>query len=144
MRKAVLDTNVLISGLLKRGRSGIPDQILRYIARFQLFLSEEILEETDRVLHYPRIQKKHNLSDEDIHSYIQYLRSIAIIATDLPTVTVAADPDDNIVLACALKAQADYIVSGDPHLKKLKEYQGIQIVPPVEFLKLLEPDAAQP
>lgn len=51
--KAVLDTNVLVSGLIKRRRGGIPDQIIRQTAKYQLCLSEEIFEETHRVLHYP-------------------------------------------------------------------------------------------
>jgi len=43
------------------------------------------------------------------------------------------DPDDNIILACALKARADYIVSGDKHLIQLASYKRIQIVTPMIF-----------
>ena len=48
-----------------------------------------------------------------------------------------SDPDDDEVLACALAAKADLIVSGDSHLLNLKSYQGIEIVRPAEALKRL-------
>ena len=139
MLKAVLDTNVLVSGLIKRWRGGIPDQIIRQADKFQLCLSEEILEDTHRVLHYPRIQKKYHLSEERIEEYLNDLRSIIFFVKDVPFLDVIKDdPDDNMVLACAVKANADYIVSGDPHLKKLEQYRGIKIVSPRKFLKILE------
>lgn len=139
MLKAVLDTNVLVSGLIKRWRGGIPDQVIRQAGKFQLCLSKEILEDTHRVLHYPRIRKKYHLSEDLIEEYVNDLRSIAFLIEDVPSLDIIQDdPDDNIVIACAVKADADYIVSGDPHLKKLKEYQDIKIVSPREFLKILE------
>lgn len=139
MLKAVLDTNVLVSGLLKRGRGGVPDQILRRLEKYQLFCAKEILEETRRVLHYPRIQKKHRLTDEEIRQYLTYLRSVAVLVEDLPALEVIhEDPDDNVILACAVKAKADYLVSGDPHLKRLRTYRGVRIVSPAEFLKILQ------
>ncbi len=138
MLKAVLDTNVLVSGLLKRGRSGIPDQILRKIDKFELFLSTDILEETQQVLHYPRIQKKYRFTEAEIQDYLDYLRAISQIVEGISTLKVIReDPDDDMILACAIQAQADYVVSGDPHLKRLKTYQAIQIISPAEFLKLL-------
>ncbi|MBI3460427.1 putative toxin-antitoxin system toxin component, PIN family [Candidatus Acetothermia bacterium] len=138
MQSAVLDTNVLVSGLLKRRRGGIPDQILRQISKFRLCLSEDILKETNRVLHYPRIQRKFQLTKEVIQEYLTYLRSIAVWVENIPPLEVIKeDPTDNAVLACAVHAQVDYIVSGDAHLKKLKNYQGIQIIAPAEFLQLL-------
>jgi uncharacterized protein len=47
------------------------------------------------------------------------------------------DPDDNMVLECALVGHAQYIVSGDKDLLELKEFRGIRIVRAAEFLKLL-------
>jgi predicted nucleic acid-binding protein len=47
---------------------------------------------------------------------------------------IADDPDDDSVLACAVAAQAEVIVSGDPHLPQLKEYQGIRIVTAPQLL----------
>jgi len=44
------------------------------------------------------------------------------------------DPDDDHVLACAMAAQADVIVSGDHHLLNLNNYQGIDILRPAELV----------
>jgi len=52
---------------------------------------------------------------------------------------VCRDADDDIVLATALAAQADFIVTGDDDLLTLKEHQGIRIVSPREFWKILVP-----
>ena len=50
---------------------------------------------------------------------------------------VCRDPDDNMVLECALEGHAQYIVSGDKDLLELKEFRGIRIVRAAEFLNLL-------
>ncbi len=54
----------------------------------------------------------------------------------VPTV-ISDDPDDNHILACAATGAADLIVSGDRHLLRLKAYEGIPIVRPVDFLRIL-------
>lgn len=50
---------------------------------------------------------------------------------------VKDDPDDNKILECAIAGKVDYIISNDEHLLKLKEFEGIPIIKPEEFLKLL-------
>jgi uncharacterized protein len=52
---------------------------------------------------------------------------------------ITDDPDDDAVLACAVAAAAEVVVSGDPHLLRLKEYQGIRILTAVELLAELAP-----
>ena len=136
MLKVVLDTNIYVSALIKRG--GKPDQILRLVERYRLFCAEAILEEVQRALNYPRIKRKYKLKEKEIAEHIRYIRSIATVYRSLPKVEVIEeDPEDNIILACAVEAQADYIVSGDEHLKGLETYRGIEIVPPAEFLDIL-------
>lgn len=138
MRRAVLDTNVLVSGLLKKQKGGIPDQILRRVEQFELCLSEDIATEVRRVLHYARIQRKYRLSEGDIDEYLAYLRVVGNIIEDISTIdAVPNDPDDNMIVACVLKASADFVLSGDPHLKDLREYQTIKIISPAQFLALL-------
>lgn len=133
----VLDTNIYVSALLKRG--GKPDQILRLIEKYQLFCTEEILEETHRVLRYPRIKRKHKVTEREIAEHLIYIRSIAAIVTSLPEVSVIKrDPKDNIILACAQAARADFIVSGDEHLKELDSYEGIKVISPAKFLEMLK------
>lgn len=138
MRRAVLDTNVLVSAFLSRG--GVPDRVVRQAGvTYQLVLSEDILEETEDVLHEPKIQKRGRFTEAEIDAFVNTLRAIAVVVSDIPSLLVIQDdPDDNLILACAVKAQADYLVSGDAHLKQLKAYQGIQMISPAEFLAALK------
>jgi putative PIN family toxin of toxin-antitoxin system len=139
MLKAVLDTNILVSAFLKH--EGINSKVLLAGKdRYQLYLSEDILEETSRVLlTYERIRKKYHYTDDEALEYLATLRVVAReVIKKLPKIRVIErDPKDNPVLACALKVKADYIVSKDDHLKDLKEYRGIRIVSSQEFLGLL-------
>ncbi len=143
MLKAVLDTSILVSAFLRQG--GINAQILdRGKELYQLFLSEEILEETTRVLFtYKRIRKKYRYSDEEVREYLEALIiTAAEIVQRLPRIRVIKDdPKDNHILACGLKSEADYIVSKDDHLLDLKEYRGIKIVSSQEFLEILKKKA---
>ena len=50
---------------------------------------------------------------------------------------VKDDPDDNKIIECAVEGSADYIISQDNHLLNLKEYKGIKIIKPEEFLSLI-------
>ncbi len=139
MPSAVFDSNVLVSGPLKRHRGGIPDQIIRQPERYELHLAEAILKETRRVLQYPRIRRKAQLIEEEIDEYLDGLRAVATIHMNLPRLDVIADdPDDNVILACAVVAQTDYIVSGDPHLLNLGAYEDIQIIRPAAFLARIQ------
>ncbi|MBC8449754.1 MAG: hypothetical protein H8D78_18640 [Chloroflexi bacterium] len=51
---------------------------------------------------------------------------------------VEADPSDDKFLACALEGDADFIVSEDPHLRNLKQYQGTRIISLEQFSRKLE------
>lgn len=137
MLKAVLDTNVLVSALLSN--EGIPNQVLRQAKRtYQLFISREILEEARDAFLKPRIQRKITLPEDKIQVFLSSIQRISIVVENLPSLQVIEDdPDDNVILACAMKAKVDYLVSGDNHLRKLGSYKGIRIVSPAEFLAIL-------
>ena len=64
------------------------------------------------------------------------LRSASCPASCGPSITVVGDPPDDLVLACAIAIGADYIVSNDMSFLRVKEYQGIRILSPNEFLDL--------
>jgi putative PIN family toxin of toxin-antitoxin system len=136
MLKAVFDTNVLISALIKEG---IPNQILLYAGeKYQLCICQEIIDEFREVIKRPKIQKLAYLTMDKITNFLSDIQNIAHIVNDIPSIDIIkADPDDNTILACALKAQADYIISGDRHLKQLGFYKDIQIVSPVAFSNIL-------
>jgi putative PIN family toxin of toxin-antitoxin system len=131
MLKVVFDTNVYISAILT---SGTPRKILNLAReeKFNLFISEPVLLEVERVL---RLKVK--LDSFKISIILDSIRDISIFVSPSFTLSVVErDKSDDRILECALEAKADYIISGDSHLLSLKEYQGIKILSPVEFLKL--------
>jgi len=96
-----------------------------------------------RVLHYDRIYKKYALTEALISQYLQKLRkSQLLVAGAYEIHGVVPDPDDDMIIACALEAGADYVISGDPHLLNLKHYRDIQIVTPKAFLEILDQEKA--
>lgn len=134
--KIVVDTNVLVSALIKP--DGAPAQLLSHDGSFEMVTTEEILAELERVLHYERIQTRYRLKDEIIAAYINHVRNASeVIVVESNIKVVEKDPDDDKFVACARAAQADCIVSGDPHLINLKSYQGIPILTPRQFLEII-------
>ena len=127
--KAVVDTNVLVSGMFAEAGAVAELMELWYDERFELVTSEKILSELYRVLHKPTIQSHFKPSEDDIREYIETFREKAIITPDLyQTDRITKDPTDNKFLACALEAKADYVVSGDKHLREIKHFHGVKII----------------
>ena len=137
MIRAVIDTNILVSGIISE--RGAPRQVIQawHRQQFTLLTSALLIAEVVRVLHYPRIQETYRLSEEDILLVRDALLNDAEILEGLYQVTRSRDPDDNLFLACALEGRADYLVSGDPHLLEIKHYHGVQIVTARQFLDML-------
>lgn len=137
MIRIVLDANVLISAFLSPGSK--PAQILQLAAeegKFQLCVSREILEEVRGVLGRPRLRRTYQSSARETNEYLNAIAATSLMTMGIIQVSaVKADPADDKYLACALEAQADYIISGDHHLLGLKSYQGITIVNPGDFLE---------
>lgn len=134
----VLDTNVLVRVLLAKSplTRTLRDSLQRSV--FILLISDEILLELGRVLRYPRIALRHHLTEANIRDFENTVRSLAVIVPGLYAVSkVEADPSDDKFLACALEGDADYVVSEDPHLRDLKEYQGIAIIGLEQFSQQL-------
>jgi uncharacterized protein len=142
MPRAVLDSSVLVSIFLTpRGTSA---ELLRAALRgdFVLCLSEAIIEETRRKLlgKSDAFRRRYGYVDAEIEEYAALLSATAEVATDLPDLTGAVpnDPKDDVIVAGAVAAKADYLVAGDrKHLIKLGTYQDIRIVGLREFLDLL-------
>jgi putative PIN family toxin of toxin-antitoxin system len=138
--RAVLDSSVLFSAFLTP--AGTPATLLAEARRgaFSLCLSFEILDETARALLRPRVVARYGYTAERVARYRARLAELAEMVWDLPALqAVPLDPKDDMVVATAVKAQADYLVTGDRrHLIVLGEYEGIRIVTPRQFLDLLE------
>jgi uncharacterized protein len=132
--RAVVDTNVLVSGLFWRG----PPRALMEMARtgaLRLVTSPTLLAELADVLIRPRFKTKLARSGTDDATVLADLRLLAEII-DPPPISAPAsrDPDDDAVLALAVAAQADLVITGDNDLLDLGTYVGIPIVRVAEAL----------
>jgi putative PIN family toxin of toxin-antitoxin system len=138
MIRAVLDTNVIVSGILSE--EGVPGRILKTWLedRFHLVTSRAILEELRRVLRYPKIRGRHGWSDAHVLEFVEDITRLAILVPGvLRLAIVAEDPSDDRYLECAVEGEAGYVMSGDRHLIGLAQYEGVEIIPPRAFLDLL-------
>ena len=140
MMKCVLDTNVIVSGIVIP--DGAPGKVLRagLAGEYQLSISRRIPEEIEQVMEYPKIgkwlQRKGKASGK-VRIVLQEIDKVSIKTPGkLKIQEIKADPKDNMFLACAVEGKADCIISGDRHLLDLREYQGIPIVRPAEFFKI--------
>lgn len=134
--RVILDANLFISAVLVP--HGRPAQILQAWrnGRFELVMSPAILAEIRRVLHYPRLQRKHGWSETEIDAFLDGLRAAAIIVPGrVELAVVRDDPTDDKYVSAAVEADAAYIISGDEHLKAIGSYQGIMILAPAAFLR---------
>lgn len=137
--RVVLDTNVVVSHfMVPEGKSA---EIIKHWEerRFTLLVSQALLEEYSKVMAYKRIRARHNLTDQQIEEALSPFSEYGLfVKPKVPVKAVIDDPDDDKFIKCALAGGADYIISGDAHLQRLKEYQGIKVLSPSEFLIILE------
>lgn len=83
----------------------------------------------------PKLERRVTLRQLTTHElHAEYAKLAVIVAPAVLPAQVSVDPDDDAVLACAIAAQADAIVTGDDHLLRLKVYQGIPILTATELL----------
>ena len=138
--RVVVDTNVLVSGLF--GIKDSPSSQILHAVRSQkviLVTSPLLLEELAQVIARERIVKRTKMKTQEREYLIDMLieRSDITSGKQLSQI-VSRDAKDDMFLACAYEAKADYIITGDGDLLKLGEYLGIKIVKPREFVKLLK------
>jgi len=142
MTRAVLDTSVLVSAFLTP--QGTAAQVLEQAerGRFVLCLSSVILEETrDVLLRAPKLQARYHYSVKHVDALCEGLALLAELVTDLPDLkgVVALDAKDDRIVATAVAADADHLVTGDRrHLLALEHYERVQIVTPRAFLDRLD------
>ncbi|KAF0206461.1 MAG: hypothetical protein FD173_151 [Gallionellaceae bacterium] len=118
--RAVVDTNVFISGLMLP--KSMPGQVLAAwrAGHFHLVLSEPMLDEVGAVLSYPKIRKRVGWDEDTIIRYLTLLRFEAeIIDIHGVQAHVPRDAKDNMVLATLLASEADCLVTGDIDLLTL-------------------------
>ncbi len=136
--RAVLDANVLVSGLMTE--QSPPCRVLdawlegHYVLVTSLYLVKELI----HVLSYPRIAKRLRLDEEELEKILAILLSKAeVLPGRLHLPGVTRDPKDDAIVACASEGKVDYIVSGDQDLLILGDYEDIRTVTPRQFVEIL-------
>ena len=135
--RLVLDTNVVISALVW---GGAPHQLLAAAAqgRAELCTCEELCTELSVVLQRPKFAAQLRIANTHAAKLASRYRAICrLTSLHAPIPNVCRDPKDDVVLACALAARAELIVSGDNDLLALQTYQKIPILRASEAIKYL-------
>ncbi len=134
MTRVVADTNIYVSAMMF---AGLPGSLLDLglLQAFTLVISPPLLDELE-----DKLRVKFGVTAEDAATIRAKLEGVAdVVAPDFVLHVVKDDPDDNRVLECAVAGKADYIVSGDRHLLKLKAHAGIPILTARQFLDAVAP-----
>jgi|SRR5271157_436731 len=132
--RAVVDTGVLVSALIRR--QGTTGEVLRALrdGRFTAVYSTDILVEIINVLGRPTLRAKYHLEPDDIAAIINLIRLRGELVMPSCKVTACRDPKDDKFLEAALAGNADCVVSGDADLLELTPFEDILILRPAEFL----------
>jgi putative PIN family toxin of toxin-antitoxin system len=132
--RAVVDTGVLVSALIRR--QGTTGDVLRALraGRFTLVYTTPILVEMIEVLGRPPFRAKYHLQPDDITALVNLIRLRGELVVPARRINACRDPKDNKFLEAALASQAEVIVSGDDDLLALHPFENIPVLRPAEFL----------
>lgn len=132
-----MDTNTLISGTFW---IVAPTKIIQLVEerKIELITSKEILEEYNKVMNYEEIKEKVKNHHERSQA-VQKLAQISTLVDPKKKIDIIKeDPDDNKFIEAAVEGKAQFIISYNKHLLKIKEYQEIKIILPEEFLRIIK------
>jgi putative PIN family toxin of toxin-antitoxin system len=134
--RAVLDTNVFVSAALSKNQSSPTREVIErwkhgeFVLLICTPLTEEIVEKLlDRTI-----------SADKVNTLVESLAQLAewVEVPESKIENLLSDPDDNVIVACAVEGGANYLVTYDPHFDSLKgDYKGIKIVKAIPFLEVL-------
>ena len=122
------DTNVLLSATLWDG--SVAQKLLFDLIKqnVEIYTTTEILSEYQEVL-----KRDFDFSDEEVAEILEKVLAFVTLVNPTKRVKVVKeDPDDNMIIECALESNSRYVITYDKHLLNLKEYQGIRIIRPEE------------
>ena len=125
--RLLLDTNVILAALITRG---VCHELLEHCEReHQIVSSERILEELAR-----KLREKFHVPSEKVQEAVALLRGASEVVEPHPLpAAICRDPDDDWVLAAAVKGRCVCLLTGDKDLLVLKHYEGIPILSPGNF-----------
>lgn len=139
MLRAVLDANVYVSAVVRP--DGPPGQIVERFLRhaaFQVVLSPVIVDEVLRAMAYPKVRTLIRRGIEPGLWFEDIVVLAEMVAGELDVSGVSRDPDDDKYVGAALEGRAAFVVTGDQELLGLEEHEGVRIVTPRTFLRLLD------
>lgn len=137
--RVVLDTNVVVSGLLSP--YGAPGELVRLVAvgALQVCYDARILEEYREVLRRPLFP----FTQVQVETLLEQIRAGGLVVGARPLPAPLSDPDDEVFLAVALAGPAQYLVTGNTRHFPVKSRQGMPVVPPAEFLEVYRKRVSQ-
>jgi uncharacterized protein len=130
--RVLCDTNVLVSAFIA---GGPPSRVIEAAldGRIELVLADPVLEELNRVLRLKLGFQSERIGE--IEALLAELAVTRVEAAGTAAAAVTGDPDDDVVLACAVEAGAQILVSGDRrHLLPVGEYRSVRIITPQALL----------
>ena len=135
-QRAVLDTNIFVSAALSKNPSSPTREVVERWKRgeFVLLICTPLAEEIAEKL------QDHDIESQQVEKLVATLANLAewIEVPPEKIESLLADPDDNVIVACAVLGEANYIVTYDPHFDSLGgEYRGFKIVKAIPFLEVL-------
>jgi putative PIN family toxin of toxin-antitoxin system len=133
MVRAVVDTNILVSALIKRGKPR--KLVLKLLEEHTVILSRQMLAELADVL----TRNKFAIKTSQVDRFLAILvRKSKIVTLSSRFKVISEDPDDDVVLNTAYAGKAEYIVTGDRHLLALKEFKRTKILKVTQILENLK------
>src|SRR5919199_2323151 len=142
MIRVVLDANTLASGAVAHPGTTLAEIINRWVnEEYDVLLSQEILRELEHTFASPYFTAR--LSAKERADYLTLVKHLSVLVPITSRVVgIATHPEDDVILATAVSAQAQYLVSGDRKLQRLATYKGIRILSPAAFLEQVLKKAA--
>jgi hypothetical protein len=138
MIRAVVDTNLIVSALFW---GGLPRALLdaAKARKFRMVVSNPLVIELKEVMARPKFADRLAEIGETVESLLEtdYFALVEVVEAANIEPVVIDDPDDDILIACALGGAASYIISGDHHLLNLGQYLNITVVTASQFLEHL-------
>jgi len=148
--RAVLDTNVFLQIILSGRSEGVAGAINGFWRKgaFQVVTSDALIVELEETLNEPSLSTRHGMSPEEISTYVQGVRALAVTTPGILPLEVPAlekrDPDDIAVLLAAVEGSTDCVVTQDRDLLDLGAFCAIPIIDPLDFLRMLRAEQPPP
>lgn len=137
--RITLDTNVLVSAFIaKQGHPANLLQLALTLENIELVFSAPILKELRDVLMRSEVRSRFSYTEHHIEKILNTVRmSTQMVSLKSRFEIVREDPKDDVILNTAYDGKAEYVVSGDGHLLKLRRFKGIKIVNPKQMMDIV-------